>query len=124
MLKDDVTPRVRAVLIELAGALERLNSTNEGWTIFIDKMGLSQEERQSIRDILGQGGVRIRLEGGLEPAEWLETGISGVWYGVFYAPSERPVLETIEVGFFPQVAAAQTEDIQRGRTFLESRIAD
>ena len=124
MHKEDVTPRVQAVLSEIAGALDRLSSDNEGWTVFIDKMGLNREERQLIREILGQGAIRIKLEGSLEPAEWLETGISGVWYGVFYDPSERPILETIEVGFFPQVAAAQSEDIQTGRTLLGRRIAD
>lgn len=124
MIKDDITPGVRAVLAEISEALERFISTRQCWRVFIDKMGLSQEERQLIRDLLGQGATRIKLEGSLEPAEWMETGVSGVWYGVFYNQSARPVLETIEVGFFPQVAAAQQEDIEEGKARLKQIIAD
>lgn len=105
--------RVKAVLAEIGAALTRLADTGETWTIFSDKMALSSEERQLLRDCLGIGEVKITMSGGAEPAEWQESGTSGVWYGVFYGLSREPVAETIEIAFFPQVAAVQQEDLQQ-----------
>ena len=119
-----ITDKARAVLAEIAAALERFAATGEGWTIYIDKMGLTPDDRQAIRDTLGQGGIRINLENSAEPAEWLESGVSGVWYGVFYNRSRQPMLETIEISAFPMVAAAQTEDVGRGLADLRQRLAE
>lgn len=119
-----ITDKARAVLAEIAAALERFAATGEGWTIYIDKMGLTPDDRQAIRDTLGQGGIRINLENSAEPAEWLESGVSGVWYGVFYNRSRKPMLETIEISAFPMVAAAQTEDVGRGLADLRQRMAE
>jgi len=119
----EMTARVKAVLGEIAAALGRYLASGEGWTIYIDKMGLTRDERQAIRDCLGQGGIRINLENSAEPAEWLESGVSGVWYGVFYNQSRQPLLETIEVAGFPGVAAAQPEDVRRGLGALNRLLA-
>ncbi len=113
-----------AVLSEIAAAVERYAAGGGGWTIYINKMGLAPDERQAIRDCLGQGGVRINIENSAEPAEWLESGVAGVWYGVFYDQSRRPLLETIEVGGFPTVAAAQPEDVAEGLAALRQRLAE
>lgn len=119
-----ISDKAKAVLAEIAAALERFTATGEGWTIYIDKMGLTPDDRQAIRDNLGQGGIRINLENSAEPAEWLESGVSGVWYGVFYNRSRQPMLETLEVGAFPMVAAAQTDDVGRGLADLRQRLAE
>lgn len=116
--------KAKAVLAEIAAALERYAADGEGWTIYINKMGLAQDERQAIRDCLGQGGIRINLENSAEPAEWLESGVASVWYGVFYDQSRRPLLETIEVGGFPTIAAAQPEDVADGLAALRQRLAE
>ena len=112
------------MLAEIAAALERLQVAGEIATVFINRMALSQEERQTIRDFLGEGSISITLGNSDEPAEWLESGFSGVWYGVFYDQAGNPMLETIEVAHFPQVAAAQAEDIIQGITALKQRLAD
>lgn len=119
-----VSEKAKAVLAEIAAALERFAAGGETWTIYIDKMGLTPAERQDIRDTLGQGGIRVSLENSAEPAEWLESGVSGVWYGVFYNRSRQPMLETIEVAAFPPVAAAQPEDTAQGLADLRRRIAE
>ena len=116
--------KTKAVLAEIVAALERYAADGTGWTIYIDKMGLAQDERQAIRDCLGPGGVRISIENSAEPAEWLESGVAGVWYGVFYDQSRRPLLETIEVGGFPAIAAAQPEDIATGLAALRQQLAE
>ncbi len=118
------TDKAKAVLAEIAAAVERFLAGGESWTIYINKMGLTQDERQAIRECLGQGGVRIAIENSTEPAEWLESGVAGVWYGVFYDQARRPLLETIEVGAFPAIAAAQPEDTQDGLAALRERLAE
>ena len=86
-------------------------------------MGLSPAEREVVHEHLGEGSVRIKLENTDEPAEWLESGLSGVWFGVYYDHANRPVLETIEIAHFPAVAAAQTEDVQAGTARLTELLA-
>jgi len=110
----ELTPTAKAIIIEISEALQRFVATGETWSIFTNKMALTPEDRQLIRDFLGQGSIKINLPDSAEPAEWMESGISGIWYGVFYDHSHNPILETIEIGAFPQVASAQKEDITLG----------
>lgn len=119
-----LSPAALAVLEEISQALTNFLDHRQEWTIFSDKMALSVEERQMIRDFLGQGSIKIELNDTAEPAEWLESGTSGVWFGVFYDQNHKPVLETIEICAFPQVAGAQREDILQDRKFLAERLSD
>lgn len=104
----------KTVMAEISAALQRLYREGESYTIFINKMGLSQAEREEIYEQLGQGNISVKIENTAEPAEWRESGIAGVWFGVFYAFNGNPMLETIEVNFFPAIASAQQEDIDAG----------
>jgi len=119
-----LSPAAQAVLEEINQALIKFIQHGQEWTIFSDKMALSVEERQMIRDFLGQGSMKIELNDTAEPAEWLESGTSGVWFGVFYDQSHKPVLETIEICAFPQVAGAQMEDILQDQKSLSERLSD
>lgn len=123
-MKNDelLTPSVQAILVEISEALQRFIDKGETWSIFTNKMSLSPEERQEIRDFLGVGSVTIKFSGSDEPAEWVESGTAGVWYGVFYDQSNNPVLETIEIGSFPQVPAAQVEDVKGNLESLKERL--
>lgn len=105
-----LSAKAKAVLVEIKEALVRFSDTGETWTVFIDKMALSFEERQAIRDFLGEGSVSIKFNDAAEPVEWLESGFDGIWYGVFYNEKGNPVLETIEVGAYPKLVVAQPED--------------
>jgi hypothetical protein len=115
----NLSSKTKAILYEIHGALQRFINTGEIRSIFINKMSLAPEERQEIRDFLGQGSIKIILSDSAEPAEWMESGISGIWYGVFYDQANNPILETIEIGKFPQVASSQVEDINRGLKTLK-----
>ncbi len=115
-----LSPHGRAILAEISAALERLIQTGESHTIFINKMGLVQQDRETIHELLGQGGVKVKIENTDEPAEWIESGISGIWFGVFFDHAERPLLETIEIAAFPPVASAQPEDMQCGAIRLKN----
>ncbi|MBP2645343.1 MAG: HupH hydrogenase expression protein [Firmicutes bacterium] len=119
--EEAIPQKAKAVLEEIRTALDNLIATGDTWTIFIDKMALTEYERQTIRDLLGQGGVRIKIENSEEPVEWLESEISGVWYGVFYDQTlTKPLLETIEIAYYPMLAAAQPEDMEAGQEKLKN----
>lgn len=116
------TPKAATVLNEILAALNRLAATGEEYTIFIDKMGLDIEDRQIIREFLGVGGIKINYDATSQPVQWLESGISGVWFGVFYDANQKPLMETIEVCRFPQVAAAQQDDIKSGIALMSEKL--
>lgn len=120
----ELSPSAEAVLFEIYEALERFMVSGETWSIFTNKMSLSPEERKSIRDFLGQGSITIHLKDSAEPAEWMESRTPGVWYGVFYDQTQNPILETIEIGAFPQIPAAQREDIKIGMENLQKRLTN
>ena len=117
-----LSPIAKAVLVEISEALQRFIDLGETVTIFINKMSLSPEERQGIRDFLGMGSIKIKLTESDEPAEWIESSIPGVWYGVFYDQIDQPILETIEIGKFPQIPSAQIEDVKIGIETLRQRL--
>ncbi len=117
-----LAPNIKAILFELYGALQRFAETGETWSIFINKMSLTVEERQAIRDFLGRGSITVHLSDSAEPAEWMESGVTGIWYGVFYDHTKNPILETIEIGKFPQVASSQREDVSCGLKALKLRL--
>lgn len=117
-----MTPSSKAILVEISEALQLFIEKGQTWTIFTNKMSLTPEERQEIRDFLGEGNISIKLTGSEEPAEWMESGTAGVWYGVFYDQANNPILETIEIGSFPQVPAAQIEDVRSNLEVLKKRL--
>jgi len=118
----ELSPSAKAVLFEISEALQRFTDSGQGWTIFSNKMSLVPEDRQAIRDFLGEGSIKIKLTESDEPAEWMESGIFGVWYGVFYDQTHNPILETIEIGRFPQVPSAQIEDVKGSLKLLKQRL--
>lgn len=121
MSVNEISSKVKAVLAEIKEALLQFRKTGQTWTIFIDKMALTFEERKQIRDFLGIGSVTVKLKDKDEPVEWLESSIAGIWYGVFYNATGKPILETIEISAFPELAAAQSEDIDLGISCLEEK---
>lgn len=118
----ELSPSATAVLFEIGEALQRFADSGQGWTIFPSKMSLDTDDRQAIRDFLGQGSIIIKLTESDELAEWMESGISGVWYGVFYDRTNNPILETIEIGAFPQVPSAQMEDVTGSLKLLKQQL--
>lgn len=114
--------KVKAILEEIIVALNQLIATGQSTTIFTNKMSLTQDERQFLRDYLGEGSVSIKMSNTDELAEWLESGTSGIWYGVFYNPKRDPILETIEIAFFPEVASAYNEDIENASCGLRQKL--
>lgn len=120
--ESELSLSAKAVLFEISQRLQLFVDSGQGWTIFSNKMSLTPGDRQAIRDFLGQGSITIKLTDSDEPAEWMESGISGVWYGVFYDQTHNPILETIEIGAFPQVPSVQIEDVKNSMKLLKERL--
>ncbi len=110
------------ILQEVLHALKEFLETGKEHVIYVNKMPITPEDREAILDVLGRGQVRITYSSKTQPAEWWETGIYGVWVGIFYNRDKKPVLETIEITDFPRLAAAQREDIEESLRVLEERI--
>ncbi|ADO45400.1 MAG: hydrogenase expression/formation protein [Hydrogenobacter thermophilus] len=111
-----------AILNEILQALKDLYQKGEEHIIYINKIPLTEEDRLAILDVLGEGQVKIRLESKTQPAEWRETGVYGVWIGVFFDRDNKPILETIEITTFPHMASSQREDIEESIRLLEERL--
>ena len=120
----EATPKAQAVLQEILQALTVLAANGQSNTLFIDKMALSAGERCYIKEVLGEGSIRINYGSVSEPVEWLESAIAGIWYGAFFNQKGQPVLETVEIAVFPGLAAAQQEDMEKDIILLQAQLTD
>jgi hydrogenase-1 operon protein HyaF len=111
-----------AILYEILQALKDFYNKGERHIIYINKLPLTEEDKHVILDVLRDGQVKIFLKSASQKVEWRETGISGVWIGVFFDRDEKPILETIEITDFPMLAMTQREDIEEAIKTLEDRI--
>ncbi|MCI4454541.1 MAG: hydrogenase expression/formation protein [Thermodesulfobacterium sp.] len=111
-----------AILYEILQALKDFYNKGERHIIYINKLPLTEEDKRVILDVLRDGQVKIFLKSASQKVEWRETGISGVWIGVFFNRDEKPILETIEITDFPMLAMSQREDIEEAIKILEDRI--
>ncbi len=105
---------VKAVLQEIQGAMERLISTGETYTIYVASTGLGEAEQMELLTALGQGDIQIHYTETDQPVEWYETSFHGVWVGTFKNIRDEASVVTIEVCYYPSVAGSYKEDIQEG----------
>ncbi len=107
------------ILNEIYENLKEFYETGKKYTIFTNKIPLSDEDRKFLNDVLGEGQVKIKIESDFQPAEWKETKIYGVWVGIIYDKNKNPMAETIEITDFPELAKSQKEDIEDSIKELE-----
>jgi len=119
-----ISIHAKAMLSEIHYALEKFAAKGQNQIFFLNKMPLTIEDRGYIKEFLGSGSIRINLTDCPESVEWLESGIPGVWYGVYYNHIGKPIVETIEVCAFPQLAKVQHEDVSSGLNKLGGKLAD
>ena len=113
-----------AVLEEIYNALEAFHRTGREWLIFLNKLPLTPDDRRIIAAVLGRGEVAVTADTDMQPSRWQESGISGVWLGTMLDSAGQPALETVEIGRFPQLAAAQPQDVAGGAAELRRRLND
>ncbi|NPB06526.1 MAG: hydrogenase expression/formation protein [Aquificae bacterium] len=112
------------ILKEILAALEELYKEGKEHTIFINKLPITDEDRELLLDVLGRGQVSITYRSKTQPAEWWETSLYGVWVGVIKDRDGKVILETIEVTYFPKLAAAQPEDVKESVERLRARLEE
>ncbi len=110
------------ILKELLLALKDLYQKDQEHIIYINKLPLTQQDRELLLDVLGRGSVRIYINSKTQPMEYWETSISGIWVGTIYDREGKPTLEIIEVNYFPSLAKSYKEDIEEGLKIFEERI--
>ncbi len=113
---------VRAVLAELKGALKTLRTTGEGYTIYVEKTGLSEEEQVEVLQTLGKGTVTIDFHETDQPVTWQESQFPGIWVGTFKNARNDGILHTIEVAYYPELAKTYDEDMIQAEDDLQSWI--
>ncbi len=112
------------ILNEIYENLKEFYETGKKYTIFTNKIPLSDEDREFLNEVLGEGQVKIKIESDFQPAELKETKIFGVWIGIIYDKNGNPMAETIEITDFPDLAKSQKEDILDSIKILEKTLKE
>ncbi len=113
----NITP----LLHEIRHALRRVAQGGEGTTIDLGSLPLAPGEEKRIEDLLGQGEVRAELNA-LGPTVVQETRYPGVWYITHRNTEQEVVARFIEVTRMPELLLAQSEDMRRAVSELDSKL--
>lgn len=125
---EDIEVRVEAasgnitpLLHEIRHALRRVAQGGEGTTIDLGSLPLAPGEDKRIEDLLGQGEVRAELSA-LGPTVVQETHYPGVWFITHRNTEQEVVARFIEVTRMPELLLAQSEDMRRAVSELDSKL--
>ena len=110
----------KVILTQIYMALKDLYTNNKEQTIFISKFELSNEDREYLNSILEDADIYIEDKSTLQRATWVETKLPGVWRGVIYDLHNTPIVETIEICYYPSLAKSQRDDIKESLLTLKS----
>jgi hydrogenase-1 operon protein HyaF len=113
----NITP----LLHEIRHALRRVAQGGEGTTIDLGSLPLAPGEEKRIEDLLGQGEVRAELNA-LGPTVVQETRYPGVWFITHRNTEQEVVARFIEVTRMPELLLAQSEDMRRAVSELDSKL--
>ena len=94
----------RETMLWLQGALQQYVDT--ALPQFADLTALDDKERELVNQILGEGEVAIRTDGGVE-ARTQEAVLAGVWRTIYLDEAETVILDLLEVGDAPHVVRQQ-----------------
>ena len=125
---EDIEVRVEAasgnitpLLHEIRHALRRVAQGGEGTTIDLGSLPLAPGEEKRIEDLLGRGEVRAELDA-LGPTVVQETHYPGVWFITHRNTEQEVVARFIEVTRMPELLLAQSEDMRRAVSELDSQL--
>jgi hydrogenase-1 operon protein HyaF len=114
---------VAPLLHEIRHALRRVADGGQGTTIDLGSLPLAPGEDKRIEEMLGQGEVRAELNA-LGPTVIQETRYPGVWFITHRNTEQEVVARFIEVTRMPELLLAQSEDMRRAVSELDSKLPD
>jgi stage III sporulation protein SpoIIIAA len=112
------------ILYEIQKALEDFIKTGQNHIIYTNKIPLSEEDKEFLLDVLGEGSIKIEYKSKREYITFKETSLIGVWLGVVYDVERKPILEILEINSFPFMLQAPKEDIEDSIKRLKDILKD
>lgn len=114
------TPRVRALLAEIAQLVDGLARNGGDARVDLRTPPLTPPERAGLEQALGRGAVSARVEAARR-TDVRETHFPGVWWVTHHDERDAVVAEFIEVCLVPEILSTPPEDIARGLEELRAR---
>jgi len=112
------------ILYEIQKALEDFIKTGQNHIIYTNKIPLSEEDKEFLLDVLGEGSIKIEYKSKREYITFKETSLIGVWLGVVHDVERKPILEILEINSFPFMLQAPKEDIEDSIKRLKDILKD
>jgi len=112
------------ILYEIQKALEDFIKTGQNHIIYTNKIPLSEEDKEFLLDVLGEGSIKIEYKSKREYITFKETSLIGVWLGVVYDVERKPILEILEINSFPFMLQAPKEDMEDSIKRLKDILKD
>jgi len=112
------------ILYEIQKALEDFIKTGQNHIIYTNKIPLSEEDKEFLLDVLGEGSIKIEYKSKREYITFKETSLIGVWLGVVYDVERKPILEILEINSFPFMLQAPKEDMEDSIRRLKDILKD
>jgi hydrogenase-1 operon protein HyaF len=100
------------ILYEIKEALEDFIKTGQNHIIYTNKIPISEEDKEFLLDVLGEGSIKIEYKSKREYITYKETSLIGVWLGVVHDAEKKPILEILEINSFPFMLQAPKEDME------------
>jgi len=119
---DAATPRVRALLAEIAQLVDALARNGGDARIDLRSPPLEPADRASLEEVLGRGSVSAHIDAEVT-TDVRETHFPGVWWVSHHNASGALVAEFIEICVVPEILATPAEDIARGLAELRANTA-
>ena len=113
---------VAAILMELAGSLERLAESQIPAAIDLRSLPMSPQDRIELRRALGEGEDQATVTAdGLSSIR--ETRISGVWWVEHRDARGELTAELLEVTRFPEILATASDEIAAAARALREHMS-
>lgn len=106
------------LLHEIRHALTRLLHQKEETAIDLRNFPLSQQDKQTLFQVLGKGEIQAELTALGRSLIW-ETQLPGLWVVEHYNTDEILLSQSLEITGIPSILTAPPEDIQQGLEQLQ-----
>ncbi len=106
------------LLHEIRHALTRLLHQKEETAIDLRNFPLSQQDKQTLFQVLGKGEIQAELTALGRSLIW-ETRLPGLWVVEHYNSDEILLSQSLEITGIPSILTAPPEDIQQGLEQLQ-----